>query len=187
MRATRTACSWIGGDGTSSELAIPFGVYAFSAEHDYLDDNPTGTAFDNYTVTVTVIDDDGGTVSTSRSLTVVNEPPSLEVPLAGAIDEGSLFVLAGVAFRDRGRLDTHTATIEWGDGSTTNDAVTESGGNGIVTGTHVFANDGIYLVRITVRDDDGGEVSQIMAVTVANVPPSIDRLWTEGPPWRERA
>src|SRR5438105_6219261 len=42
-------------------------VLTFSADHQYLDDNPTGTASDNVPVTVTVTDDDTGTGQDRKS------------------------------------------------------------------------------------------------------------------------
>ena len=60
------------------------------------------------------------------------------------------------AFTDAGILDTHTATINWGDGSSSSGAVSETNGIGTVTGTHVYTAAGIYSVQLTVTDNDGG-------------------------------
>ena len=40
---------------------------AFSLTHQYLDDNPTATATDNYTIGLTITDDDTGTTSDSTT------------------------------------------------------------------------------------------------------------------------
>ena len=48
------------GDGTVETLAVAAGSRTFAATHQYLDDNPTSTSSDNYTVSVRVLDDDGG-------------------------------------------------------------------------------------------------------------------------------
>ena len=40
---------------------------AFSLTHQYLDDNPTATATDNYTIGLTITDDDTGNTSDSTS------------------------------------------------------------------------------------------------------------------------
>ena len=50
----------------------------FTVTHQYLDDNPSGTPSDNYTISVTATDDDGGVSPTvQRTLTVNNVAPTL--------------------------------------------------------------------------------------------------------------
>ena len=50
------AIDW--GDGSTNSAALDAGARAFSVSHRYLDDNPTGTPSDAYTIGVTVSDDD---------------------------------------------------------------------------------------------------------------------------------
>ena len=50
---------------------------SFSVTHKYLDDNPTGTASDIYSVGLTLTDDDGGSDTDSTSITVSNVAPEL--------------------------------------------------------------------------------------------------------------
>ncbi|GAB3071527.1 hypothetical protein GCM10027053_40490 [Intrasporangium mesophilum] len=55
------------------------------------------------------------------------------------------------AFTDADRLDAHTATISWGDGSSS--AATITGGT--VSGSHTYAAVGLYTVTVTVTDQWG--------------------------------
>jgi hypothetical protein len=71
--------------------------------------------------------------------------------------EGDLVYLDNAAFHDQGSADTHTATIDWGEGTSAEDGVvTEApfgppgsitGADGTVDGTHVYADDGVYTCR----------------------------------------
>ena len=77
-------------------------------------------------------------------------------------------------FTDADVLDIHTATIDWGDGTTSVGTVTGTpGGSGTVNGTHIYADDGAYTVNVTVADDHGGTASDTLVATVANVAPVI--------------
>jgi VCBS repeat-containing protein len=79
--------------------------------------------------------------------------------------KGEAEVSITATFNDLGTLDTHTATIDWGDGHVTTGTVSESpfgppgstaGANGTVTGSHTYKRTGVYTVKVTVTDDDGG-------------------------------
>jgi len=77
-------------------------------------------------------------------------------------------------FGDPGTADTHTATIEWGDGSPSEAGiVTESDGSGTVAGSHVYADNGTYTVEVCVTDDDLEETCDTLDVTVDNVAPLV--------------
>ena len=77
----------------------------------------------------------------------------------------------------RGLLDTHTATIDWGDGTRSRRGRSAPTGRRVDTlrrdggGSHVYADDGVYTVTVTVTDDDGGVDADTLTVTVTNVAP----------------
>ena len=58
-------------------------------------------------------------------------------------------------FTDVNATDTHTALWSWGDGTSEPGLVSEAGGAGTVSGTHVFAAAGIYTVRLSITDSSG--------------------------------
>lgn len=71
-------------------------------------------------------------------------------------------VAVGTAVRVRANYtdadagDSHTATWDWGDGSSLEAGIVEgSDGAGTVTGAHVYDAAGIYRVALTVTDDTG--------------------------------
>jgi hypothetical protein len=60
------------------------------------------------------------------------------------------------SFTDVGAMDSHTVTIDWGDGTTSPAAVVEGDGAGSFTAAHAYEIAGIYRVTAAVADDDGG-------------------------------
>lgn len=64
-----------------------------------------------------------------------------------------------------------TATIDWGDGTTDNGAVAASGAGGIiVTGSHLYAEEGAQIVKVTIHDNSSNTISAQDAATVADAP-----------------
>jgi hypothetical protein len=79
------------------------------------------------------------------------------IPVVGTITatpSGPCSVGISAPFSDQGTLDTHTASISWGDTSATNvGAVAQPGP---VTGSHTYTANGTYTIGVTVTDDDSG-------------------------------
>ncbi|CAN7420816.1 ExeM/NucH family extracellular endonuclease [Terrabacter sp. LjRoot27] len=71
---------------------------------------------------------------------------------------------AGVSatFTDADRLDTHSASIAWGDGQSSAGTVT----GGTVSGSHVYTAAGIYTVTVTVTDQWGNAGAGTTTVVV---------------------
>lgn len=153
--------------GANGSVALGSHVYA---------DNGT------YTVTVAVTDKDGASTASSFAVIVRNVAPTVVAAPAQTVNEGSTLALATAAFNDKGTLDTHTATIDWGDATAIDTgAVGEhpfgppgstAGANGSVAGSHVYADNGSYTVRTCVTDDDGATTCASFVTTVLNVPPT---------------
>jgi uncharacterized delta-60 repeat protein len=84
----------------------------------------------------------------------------------GGVLQGQTVSIAGT-FIDAGVLDTHTALIHWGDGTTTTGLVSESGGSGSLAGDHVYAFGGIYTITVTLTDKDAGIGTETTSATVS--------------------
>ena len=103
---------------------------------------------------------------------VVNTPPaSLEDPNLSA-EEGAEVQLT-LNFRDPGFLDHWTANIDWGDGTKSDATVLEVLGEGTVAASHVYANDGTYVVSAKIVDSQLGTAVATGIATIANVPAEI--------------
>jgi PKD repeat protein len=138
-----------------------------------------------FTVTLTVTDDDGASTTVSTTVTVHNVAPIIAPLAAYTTYENSPVIVSGMV-TDVGSDDL-TITWDWGDG--TNVTITLYYNNGVspdpfpspevnpmnITDSvsHIYGDDGIFIVTLTVEDDDGDVVSSATNVTVNNVAPTI--------------
>ena len=146
-----------GGAGTVSGIS-----------HVYLDD---GT----YTVTVTVMDDAQAIGETAFAVKVNNLAPVVLTASDLTGQEGENLDFAG-SFSDAGILDTHTATVDWSDGTTSPGTVTEANGLGTVTASHVYADNGVYPTRLVVTDNEEASGERAATATIANVAPIVTAI-----------
>ena len=171
------------GEGASDIFTRPAGATTYSRTHQYLDDNPTGTASDDYAIAVTVTDDDGGVGNANTTVTVDNLDPVISSLTGDTIDENGTATVSG-NFSDTGTEDSFTVTIDWNDGGPRVDYAYPADATGF-SESHQYLDDNptntlsdIYPIGITVTDDDGGEDTGATTVTVDNVDPvaSIDSV-----------
>jgi uncharacterized protein len=150
--------------------------YAFDCGSGYGAFGPATTAscpaVDNGTLSVggKVMDKDGGVTAYTATVTVNNVAPTVGAITAPKTPTAiKKTVAASASFTDPGTADTHTATWDWGDGTTSAGVVTETKGSGSVTGSHAYAVAGIFTVTLTVTDKDGGSAqSSFQSVIVYN-------------------
>ena len=123
----------------------------------------------SFPVTVRVTDSGSPVQSSTASfvLNVENVLPAVQ-PIAGPPTAVRGQPLAYSAlFTDPGTLDTHTATIDWGDGGSSPATVRETSGSGSAGGSHVYTTSGSYTIALTVTDKDGSSATRTLTVTVA--------------------
>ncbi|MCK5415330.1 MAG: PKD domain-containing protein, partial [Thermoplasmata archaeon] len=138
---------WDLGDGTGQEVGPII-------EHSY---NKFGT----YEVTLTVEDDGGLTSSISMVVEVLNRRPVAVVSASlTVLPTGDTVDMDGTASSDPdGSVETYTWIF--GDGSV-------AYGSQV---SHVYSDDGIYMVVLTVTDNDGGTDSNSIFIQVENRQP----------------
>ena len=125
---------------------------------------PSVTFADNgtYTVSLRITDNHNATAVDSAIVTTTNISPTVEAgPNITVIVEG--FVnLANATFTDPGSADSHTASVDWGDGTIDEPIVYD----GTIYAYHSYASEGDYTTEICVTDDDGGVGCDTFTVTV---------------------
>ena len=87
------------------------------------------------------------------------------------VDEGTTVSLAPATFTDP-TTDTHTAELDWGDGTIEAGVVDET--LGTVAGSHVYADNGAFTIMVTVVGDNGDMPGDTLMVLVNNVAPTIE-------------
>ena len=85
-------------------------------------------------------------------------------------DEGTMIAISAT-FTDSTAGDTHSATIDWGDG--TSDTVINPAMSPLAS-AHSYADNGIYIVTITVTDAANNAHGDTLAVTVNNAAPTVN-------------
>ncbi len=170
------------GDGSPVQmLSLPAGTSSFAVNHQYFDDNPTGTPVDNYVVQVAVLDSDGAEDSGSTSVTVSNVAPKLENVVATTILENGTTTLSGEIV-DPGTLDPFTLEIDWGDGSPSQTVLLPAGSTTFSV-QHQYTDDNptgtpsdLFTIKLKLADDDTGVVTTQVTVQVDNVAPTLQNV-----------
>lgn len=108
------------------------------------------------TVRGRIRDKDGGVSEYQAVIQVENVAPSVGSITAPTdpLQVGTT-VNASVPFSDPGTADAHTAVWDWGDGQTSPGTVTEGGGAGSASASHIYTTPGVYTIEVTVTDDEG--------------------------------
>jgi hypothetical protein len=122
-----------------------------------------------HTIVVCITDDDGGADCGQFTLTVLNLAPSVSAGGGIDVDEDDKFTALLATFSDPGVYDTHSATIDWGDGSAPEQGVVDQTA-GEVSGEHTYPDPGEYTVTITVCDDAGACAAVTLSATVNPTP-----------------
>ncbi|MCY2951172.1 MAG: proprotein convertase P-domain-containing protein [Planctomycetota bacterium] len=163
------------GDGTTSAGAISPNVggwYDVTGTHIYTDPG-------SYTLSITITDP-AGNDSTAIPASATVDNPAI-VPAGGltyTVNEGDNFAAQPVAtFIDPGgaeSLDNYSATIDWGDGTTSAGVITYDAVTGIftVSGGHFFPDSGTKTIVTSIGHDMLAVVTATSAMTVQNVAPT---------------
>ncbi|MGB0949387.1 MAG: PKD domain-containing protein, partial [Marinirhabdus sp.] len=126
---------------------------------------------------VAVTEEGGVTTRHFAKVKVQNVAPQVFMPPTITANEGEEVPITAT-FTDANWLDTHTASIDWGDNSPPQELIVvqtneEPQAQGEVFACHAYCDDGTYEVKLTVRDNVGGIGVGTVNVIVQNVAPNV--------------
>jgi hypothetical protein len=166
---------WIGAEPPPGSLSLAWDLDGDGAFDDSSSATPTFTATaqdGTVPVALQVSDASGHAGTDTATVTIRNVPPSVTItaPANGSLHQRGTPVAVTASFADPGTADTHTCSIDWGDGVTTAGTVAEVSGSGTCTGAHPYASGGSKAITVSVRDDDAAGTAAV--TIVINSPPS---------------
>src|SRR6185437_15960747 len=157
------------GDGTSSTGTVSGGSGTFTVSGGH-----TFTAAASDSVKVTLTDDAPGTATaTATTIATVSRGVLASTMVLTAATEGTALAASTTiaTFTDTDPVDPasdFTATINWGDGTSTAGTVSGSGGVFTVTGGHTYADEGSDAASVVItRTDDARTTTPSGSVAVA--------------------
>jgi hypothetical protein len=102
------------------------------------------------------------------------DPPLTASAISFSATEGSAFSGIVAHFTDadpNGQVSDYTATIDWGDGTTTPGTITANSGGGFdVSGSHTYLEEGGYVVTVQIADVGGATADTRDTTTVLDAP-----------------
>ncbi len=149
------------GDGTTEAATVDQSSDTGAATHTYLDDGV-------FVVSASVSDDIGLSGIDIFTVTVTNVAPDVSAIANLTVGDALLFPVVLATFTDDGASDTHTAIVDWGDGTV--EAATVDQDAGTISGTHPFYLLGAHVATVTVTDDDGAYTTVDVPFLVFNGP-----------------
>jgi hypothetical protein len=159
------------GDGTASSsgkvVATHDGHFAVRGRHTYDEEGA-------YTVTVTINHQGGSATVTTRAL-VSDAPLSIKSKSGPSeVEQGESFTRALVTFTDadrQGKLSDYSATIFWGDGTSSAGSIRQDGHHFAVLGTHTYGQAGKKKLLIRIEDAGGAFTEATVKVMVTRSTP----------------
>jgi len=163
--------NWDDGHSTDGVIAM---VTAADGTHSFtVTSTSTYAAIGSYSVTVSIKDAGGSTITALSTATVAHPPPVAQAspPAIQALQGIPTGMLDLAAFTVPGGLETgpghYSAKLSWGDGGPPDGSTLTLGQDTItVSGSHTYTKAGAFLPVVTLTDDTGGFATVVDTVNV---------------------
>ncbi len=156
------------GDGSTGSGSITQaasgGPYTVSGSHTYADEASFATS-----VTVTDNQLALNSATAAGTASIADAPITVTGTTVAPQTTGASFTVPVATFTDgnpTAPLSDFTASIDWGDGTTSGGSITSPG---TVSGTHAYTSHGTYSIKVTVNDVGGSTGSATDTVDVADL------------------
>ena len=178
---------------TAGSLTLVGGVVSFDPQGEFESLAAGETAIQTFTYTVEDLYGLTDTATVDIVITGENDGPSI-TSLAGSnttlLSKGTIadpITVTGELF-DIDITDTHTVTIDWGDGTVETFAVdsNEPSDVGTFAEDHVYAEGGFFDITVTVDDGNGGTDTQTTSAVIAGVGVANGTLYVIGTDGRDK-
>jgi hypothetical protein len=150
-----------GGDGSNVEASVTLSNGVFLVH-----DNHTYTNPGSYRLTVTIFDNAGSTVASASATAVITGPVTIQAATNLVAQARSTFTGTVATFAGSSTA-TYQAQLNWGDGTQpTSGGVSFNDTSFVVSGQHIFASIGKYLLGITIEDGAGNALATLSETIV---------------------
>ena len=161
--ATSATISW--GDGTAPSTGTVDALGRVTGTHTYAEEGI-------YHATINWKNSDGTSLTTPFDVKV-RDAPLTSSPVNFTAVAGAQFSGPVATFTDAnpgGKLSDFTATIVWGDGTSSSGTATAGDGGGfVVNGTHTYASTGSFTTTVSIKDA-GGSTATAQGTARVNPP-----------------
>lgn len=174
---------WGNGNTSSGQLTLlGNGTFEVRGTHYFF------SRFGNYPVTITVRDKVDDVSAQILSTVVINDAPISASFVAPTRDSGSGLINNAIVAQItdsniNGLIGDLTATINWGNGSTTSGVISTGDGVYLVKGSNTYATFGNFTVTVNVTSLGGKTAQASGSVLVANAAPVITTIADQSTPF----
>jgi uncharacterized repeat protein (TIGR01451 family) len=165
---------WGDGSATSAgTISGSAGSFSVAGTHTYAEEG-------SFPVTVTITDvDEAGNTDTANSTATVADAAlhagTLTVPSSTSLGNPTNVSFSFNDDNTGAPGSDFTATIDWGDSSSSPGVISGSGGSYVASGGHTYAAAGPYTITVTVVDEGGSTTGAAAGTSVVALPP-VDAL-----------
>ena len=152
--------SW--GDGSSSTVTVTpaaDGSYSVPGSHTYGEEG-------SFAITVTVSASGASNATATSSASVADAALTANTP---TVVIHKLAVTLSTVFSDadpNGTASDYTATINWGNGSSSTGTISTNSTSFTATGSHTYAKHQTYTVTVTIKDAGGSSTTKTLTIKV---------------------